>query len=158
MWQEVTGGHTSMTYLQPSQEDLFSKRGSIRGGPGNGGMFELGEAVVGEEVMPFRCLLVGNELAYITSKVCRSGAKMGVNPTSGKLVWRLCLQLDVKLSSKKEDGKKSRFATHLLSSKLSLFDRERVILLHKENCERKRIAQPLKLLLKLVTIISEIIK
>ena len=42
-------------------------------------MFELGEAVVGEEVMPFCRPLVGYEFAYITSKVCGSGMKTGVD-------------------------------------------------------------------------------
>ena len=67
-------GHTSMAYAQPSQEDFFSTRSSIRGGPGNRRMF-----VVGEEVMPLCCPLVGNELAYVTSKVCDSGTKTGAN-------------------------------------------------------------------------------
>ena len=71
--------HTSMAYPQPSQDDICSTRGSIRGGPGNGEMFDLDEAVVGEEVMPFCCPLVGNELANITNKVCGSGEKTGVN-------------------------------------------------------------------------------
>jgi len=35
----------------------------------------LGETVVGEEVTPLRCPLIGNEMAYVTSKVCGSGAK-----------------------------------------------------------------------------------
>jgi len=79
MGQEVTVDHTSMAYLQPSQDDFLSTRGSIRGGPGNGRMIELGEAVVGEEVMPFCCPLIGDELAYVTFKVRGSGAKTGVN-------------------------------------------------------------------------------
>ena len=59
--RDVTGREydTGMAYAQPSQDDFFSTRGSIRGGPGNRGMFELGEAVVGKEVMPFSCPLPG---------------------------------------------------------------------------------------------------
>jgi len=41
-------------------------------------MFELGETIVGEEIMPFCSPLVGNELAYVTSMVCSSGAKRGL--------------------------------------------------------------------------------
>jgi len=68
-----------MAYPQPSQDDFFSTRGSIRGGPKNGGTFELSEAVVGEEIILFCCPLVYDELAYVTSKVCDSKAKTGVN-------------------------------------------------------------------------------
>jgi len=64
------------------EDDSFSMRGSIRGGPRNGAMFELGETVVGEEVMPLCCPLVGNELTYVTGKVCGSGTKTGVNTGS----------------------------------------------------------------------------
>ena len=61
-------GHTSLVYPQPSQDDFFSTPGSIREGPGNGEMFELGETVVGEEVMLLCFPLVSNEFAYVTSK------------------------------------------------------------------------------------------
>jgi len=71
-------GHTNMAYPQPSQDDFFSMPGSIREERENGRMFELGKAVVGEEVMSSCSPLVGNELAYVTSKVCGSWAKTGV--------------------------------------------------------------------------------